>query len=206
MSLLTTPLSTSSCPALLHPVTICAPPASVIADTILPTCTLQLAPPPTPAPNAPSQVHQLHVHSACARNASTSVDAMQMHMDNGDTETQDYRTLQGRAKGAFPAALTLSLANLLVIALSRSLLVPVCYYHHLCRTLHPTLHLVLPVLSLLPLFWCSPVSSAYVQATSAFADMRWACALSTGGCWDWVRAGTGAGWPRDTRGFTRADS
>ncbi|KAG1897751.1 uncharacterized protein F5891DRAFT_1191678 [Suillus fuscotomentosus] len=33
-------------------------------------------------------------------------------------------------------------------------------------------------------FWCLPVWFAYVQATSAFADMRWACALSTGGCWD----------------------
>ncbi|KAG1825408.1 hypothetical protein EV424DRAFT_1537758 [Suillus variegatus] len=164
------PLSTSSSPA---------PPASVIADTILPTCTLQPAPPPTLAPNAPSQLHQLHVHSAHARNTSTSVDAMQTHVDNGDTETQ----------GAFLAALTLSLANLLLIALSRLLLVPVCYYHHSRRTLHPTLHLILPVSSLLPLFWHSPVSSAYVQATSAFANVRRACALSTGGCWDRVEAG-----------------
>ncbi|KAG2035536.1 hypothetical protein BDR03DRAFT_983549 [Suillus americanus] len=72
------------------------------------------------------------------------------------------------------------------------LLVPVCYYHHSHCTLHPTLHLILPVLSLLPLFWHSPVSSTYVQATSAFADMRWACMLSTGGCWDQVGAGTPA--------------
>ncbi|KAG1887540.1 uncharacterized protein F5891DRAFT_1199621 [Suillus fuscotomentosus] len=33
-------------------------------------------------------------------------------------------------------------------------------------------------------FWRLPVWFAYVRATSAFADMRWACALSTGGCWD----------------------
>ncbi|KAG1843538.1 hypothetical protein C8R48DRAFT_684733 [Suillus tomentosus] len=61
----------------------------------------------------------------------------------------------------------------------------VCYYdHHSRPTLHPTLHLVLPVSALLPLFWRSPVSSAHVRATSAFADVRRACALSTGGCWE----------------------
>ncbi|KAG1739039.1 hypothetical protein EDB19DRAFT_1828997 [Suillus lakei] len=97
-SSLTTPLSTSSCPALLHPATISAPPASVIADAILPVCMLQLAPPPTLAPNAPSQLHQLHVHSARAQNVSTSVDVMQMHAD--DTQRQkDKRIKEGRRDG-----------------------------------------------------------------------------------------------------------
>ncbi|KAG1793444.1 uncharacterized protein HD556DRAFT_1308590 [Suillus plorans] len=75
-----------------------APPASVIADAILPACMLQPAPPPTPAPNAPSQVHQLHVHSARARNASTSVDAMQTHADN-TRRRKDKRIEEGRRDG-----------------------------------------------------------------------------------------------------------
>ncbi|KAG1794538.1 uncharacterized protein HD556DRAFT_1442727 [Suillus plorans] len=75
-----------------------APPASVIADAILPACTLQLAPPPTPAPNAPSQVHQLHVHSARAQNASTSVDAMQTHADD-TRRRKDKRIEEGRRDG-----------------------------------------------------------------------------------------------------------
>ncbi|KAG1793162.1 uncharacterized protein HD556DRAFT_1443914 [Suillus plorans] len=75
-----------------------APPASVIADAILPACTLQPAPPPTPAPNAPSQVHQLHVHSARARNTSTSVDAMQTHADD-TRRRKDKRIEEGRRDG-----------------------------------------------------------------------------------------------------------
>ncbi|KAG1789040.1 uncharacterized protein HD556DRAFT_1447313 [Suillus plorans] len=75
-----------------------APPASVIADAILPACTLQPAPPPTPAPNVPSQVHQLHVHSARARNASTSVDAMQTHADD-TRRRKDKRIEEGRRDG-----------------------------------------------------------------------------------------------------------
>ncbi|KAG1799351.1 uncharacterized protein HD556DRAFT_1305577 [Suillus plorans] len=71
---------------------------TVIADAILPACTLQPAPPPTPAPNAPSQVHQLHVHSARARNASTSVDAMQTHADD-TRRRKDKRIEEGRRDG-----------------------------------------------------------------------------------------------------------
>ncbi|KAG1794250.1 uncharacterized protein HD556DRAFT_1443200 [Suillus plorans] len=67
-------------------------------DAILPACTLQPAPPPTPAPNAPSQVHQLHVHSARARNASTSVDAMQTHADD-TRRRKDKRIEEGRRDG-----------------------------------------------------------------------------------------------------------
>ncbi|KAG1838603.1 hypothetical protein C8R48DRAFT_780195 [Suillus tomentosus] len=98
MSSLTTSLSISSCPALSHLATISAPPASVIADVILPACMLQLAPSPTLAPNVPSQVHQLHIHSMHARNTSTSVDTMQTHMD--DTRRQkDKRIEEGRRDG-----------------------------------------------------------------------------------------------------------
>ncbi|KAG1815904.1 hypothetical protein EV424DRAFT_1348350 [Suillus variegatus] len=57
------------------------------------------------------------------------------------------------------------------------------------------------VSSLLPLFWRSPGSSAYIRATSAFADVRRACALSTGGCWD--RVGVGHGYAHRTHTRTR---
>ncbi|KAG2040214.1 hypothetical protein BDR03DRAFT_146756 [Suillus americanus] len=45
-------------------------------------------------------------------------------------------------------------------------------------------------LSLFPpsLFWRLPVLFACVRAMSAFADVRWACALNTGGCWNRVGA------------------
>ncbi|KAG1854920.1 hypothetical protein F4604DRAFT_1685924 [Suillus subluteus] len=46
---------------------------------------------------------------------------------------------------------------------------------------------------ILSLFWCLLVWFTYVQAMSAFADVRWACALSIGRCWDRVEAVDGAG-------------
>ncbi|KAG1798582.1 uncharacterized protein HD556DRAFT_1306033 [Suillus plorans] len=185
-----------------------APPASVIADAILPACMLQPAPPPTPAPNAPSQVHQLHVHSARARNASTSVDAMQTHADD-TRRRKDKRIEEGRRDGIEMKEERGTRGDETLGTLKVSTHIEdstPSNNNDVIRVTSPAPIFVRPALAPPPAFTPTPpsttptppstmptppsstvppllllVPSTYVRVTSAFADVCWTYVLSTGG-------------------------